>query len=66
MNVDGLYKNHMGYIQGEEEKIIKYELQNTDSIAKQVVKAVEAKRPKHRYVAPKWQWFFLPIIRRLG
>jgi short-subunit dehydrogenase len=53
MNMNGFYKNHMGYIQEEEEKIIKYELQNTDSIAKQVVKAVEARRPKRRYVAPK-------------
>lgn len=66
MNMNGLYKNHMGYIREEEEKIIKYELQSTDSIAKQIVKAVEARSPKRRYVAPKWQWFFLPIIRRFG
>ena len=66
MNMNGLYKNHMGYIREEEEKIIKYELQSTDSVAKQIVKAVEARSPKRRYVAPKWQWFFLPIIRRFG
>ncbi len=65
MDMNGLYKDHMGYIQ-EEEKIIKFELQNTDNIAKQVVKAVQARRPKRRYVAPKWEWFFLPIMRRFG
>lgn len=66
MDMNGFYENHMGYIRKEEERIIKHELQNTDSIAKQVVKAVEARRPKRRYVAPKWQWFFLPIIRTFG
>jgi len=66
MNMNGLYKDHMRYIREEEERIIKYELQNTDSIAKQIVNAVEARRPKRRYVAPKWQWLFLPIIRRFG
>ena len=66
MDADGLYKDHMAYVRQEEETLIKRELQNTKNIAKQVVRAVEAPRPKRRYVAPKWQWIFLPLVRRFG
>jgi hypothetical protein len=66
MNAQSLYKDHMAYVRQEEERIIKRELQSTASIAKQVVKAVEAKRPKRRYVAPKWEWVALPLFRRFG
>jgi short-subunit dehydrogenase len=66
MNANGLYKDHMAYVRQEEETLIKRELQSTQSIAKQVVRAVEAPRPKRRYVAPKWEWIFLPIVRRFG
>jgi len=53
-------------VRQEEETLIKRELQTTESIAKQVVRAVEARRPKRRYVAPKWEWVFLPLLRRFG
>jgi short-subunit dehydrogenase len=66
MDANGLYKDHMGYVRREEESIRKRELQSTQSIAKQVVKAVESRRPKRRYVAPKWEWVFLPLLRRFG
>jgi short-subunit dehydrogenase len=66
MNANGLYKDHMAYVRQEEETLIKREVQSTQSIAKQVVRAVEAPRPKRRYVAPKWEWVFLPIVRRFG
>ncbi|MGA7076095.1 MAG: SDR family oxidoreductase [Halobacteriota archaeon] len=66
MNANGLYKDHMAYVRQEEERLIKRELQSTESIAKQVVRAVEARRPKRRYVAPKWEWVFLPLVRRFG
>jgi hypothetical protein len=56
----------MAYVRQEEERIIKRELQSTASIAKQVVKAVEAQRPKRRYVAPKWEWVALPLFRSFG
>ncbi len=64
MGSNSLYKDHMEYVHREEESVIKRELQSTKSIAKQVVKAVEARRPKRRYVAPKWEWVFLPLARR--
>ena len=66
MNPNSLYKDNMAYVRQEEEKVIKRELQSTQSIAKQVVKAVEARRPKRRYVAPKREWVFLPLVRRFG
>jgi short-subunit dehydrogenase len=66
MNANGLYKDHMAYVRQEEETLMKRELQSTQSIAKQVVRAVEAPRPKRRYVAPKWEWVFLPLVRRFG
>ena len=66
MDVNGLYKDQMEYVHTAGERLIKRELQDTSSIAKQVVKAVEARRPKRRYVAPKWEWIFLPLVRRFG
>ena len=66
MDANGLYKDHMAYVRQEEETVIKRELQTTGSIAKQVVKAVEARRHKRRYVAPRWEWVFLPLLRRFG
>jgi short-subunit dehydrogenase len=66
MDVNGLYKDHMGYVREAGERLVKREVQDTQSIAKQVVKAVEARRPKRRYVAPRWEWVFLPLVRRFG
>jgi len=66
MDVNGLYKDHMEYVQEAGERLMKRELQDTRTIAKQVVKAVESRRPKRRYVAPKWEWIFLPLVRRFG
>ena len=66
MDANGLYKDHMEYVREAGERLIKREVQDTGSIAKQVVKAVESRRPKRRYVAPKWEWIFLPLVRRFG
>lgn len=66
MDVNGLYKDHMEYVHEAGERLMKRELQDTRTIAKQVVKAVESRRPKRRYVAPKWEWIFLPLVRRFG
>jgi len=46
--------------------IVRSELQDTSSIARQIVKAVEDKRPKRRYVAPVWQWWAVPLLRELA
>jgi len=59
-----LYKGHMDVIKKAEGMIIRSELQDTSSIARQIVKAVEDKRP--RYVAPVWQWWAIPLLRELA
>lgn len=61
-----LYKDHMDVIKKAEGTIIRSELQDTSSIARQIVKAVEDKSPKRRYVAPIWQWWAVPLIRELA
>ena len=61
-----LYKGHMDVIKKAEGMIIRSELQDTSSIARQIVKAVEDKRPKRRYVAPVWQWWAVPLLRELA
>jgi short-subunit dehydrogenase len=61
-----LYKGHMDIIKKSESMIIRSELKDTASIARQIVRAVEDKRPKRRYVAPVWQWWAIPLLRGLG
>lgn len=61
-----LYKDHMDVIKKAEGMIIRSELQDTSSIARQIVKAVEDRKPKRRYVAPIWQWWAVPLIRELA
>ncbi len=66
MGAQSLYKDNMDYVRRKDEMITKRELRSTASIARQVVKAVEARWPKRRYVAPLWEWVFLPLVRRFG
>jgi short-subunit dehydrogenase len=66
MDTHSLYRDSMEYLRREDEKIMKRELRSTKSIARQVVRAVEARWPKRRYVAPRWMWVFLPLVRRFG
>ncbi len=61
-----LYKGHMDVIKKAEDMIVRSELKDTSSIARQIVKAVEDKRPKRRYVAPVWQWWAVPLLRELA
>ena len=61
-----LYRGHMDVIKKAEDMIVRSELKDTSSIARQIVKAVEDKRPKRRYVAPVWQWWAVPLLRELA
>jgi short-subunit dehydrogenase len=63
LDTSRLYKDHMDVIKKAEGMIIRSELQDTSSIARQIVKAVEDKKPKRRYVAPLWQWWLIPLLR---
>ncbi len=64
MGPQSVYKDDMRYVRCRGEWFMKVELPSTWSIARQVVKAVEARWPKRRYVAPDWEWVFLPLVRR--
>jgi short-subunit dehydrogenase len=66
LDTSRLYKDHMDVIKKAEGMIIRSELQDTSSIASQIVKAVEDRKPKRRYVAPIWQWWAVPLIRELA
>ncbi len=66
MDKHSLYKDHIAYVHRVGDWVMKLELPGTWTIARQVVKAVEARWPKRRYVAPEWQWIFLPLMRWFG
>ena len=54
-------------IKNKEEKIFNFiEKKNFNSIVKQYIKAVEDKKLKHRYTAPKSQAFFIQLGRIFG
>lgn len=61
-----LYRDHMDVIKKAEGMIIRSELQDTSSIARQIVRAVEDRKPKRRYVAPIWQWWAVPLLREIA
>lgn len=63
-NQQGLYKEHLDKVYGVEKEISRFEQKNTASIAKQIVKAVTAKKMKRRYAAPFYQWFFVSLAKR--
>ena len=65
MGAQSLYKDHMTYVR-RADWVVKLGLPSTWSIARQVVRAVEARWPKRRYVAPGWEWVFLPLLRWFG
>lgn len=51
----------------EQEKQFKMiEVQSTESMVKQIVKACEAKKPKLRYTAPWWQALGVQLLRMVG
>ncbi|MGZ4909086.1 MAG: hypothetical protein ACXV5F_10610 [Halobacteriota archaeon] len=66
MGAQSLHKDHMDYVRRKGEWAMKLELPSTWSIARQVVRTVEARWPKRRYVAPIWEWAFLPLLRWFG
>lgn len=63
MSSNSLYKDKMDIIKKEENNLYKLEVKKIDGISGQLVKAVTAEKPKNRYVAPKWQWLPIPIVR---
>jgi short-subunit dehydrogenase len=58
-----LYKGHLDLIRNEEARITRSEFQSTAGIADQIVRAVEAKKPRRRYMAPLRQWWLIPLMQ---
>jgi short-subunit dehydrogenase len=61
-----LYQPHLKKIRRAEGGILNFEVNDTAGIARQIVRAVEATRPRRRYVAPWWQWLGVPFARLTG
>lgn len=57
------YKKHMNYIRRFEQVNYRFQDKNVSGIARQIVKATEAKRPSARYIAPWWQGLGVRLIR---
>lgn len=63
---DSLYREHLRDIRRAERGILAFEVKDTAGIARRIVRAVEAARPRKRYAAPWWQWLSVPMARLLG
>lgn len=61
---NGLYKDHLDKVDQAEKSVTVFEHKSTASIAKQIVKAVSAKKMRRRYSAPYYQWFFVSLAKR--
>jgi NAD(P)-dependent dehydrogenase (short-subunit alcohol dehydrogenase family) len=63
MKPDSLYRPHEAAMRKAEAAVQRLEVRDTAGIAKQIVRAVEARRPRKRYAAPWWQWRAVPFMR---
>ncbi len=66
MSNETLYKDYMNVIKKEEDFIYNFEIKDISKIVKQIVKAATAKKPSNRYVAPRWLWIPIPLVRKLS
>lgn len=60
------YHDHLKYIRFFEQVSFRLQSKNIHRIARQVVRAVEARRPRARYTAPWWQGAGVRLLRMLG
>jgi short-subunit dehydrogenase len=63
---DSAYRKHMEPVKFYEQVNLRPQGKHTDNIARQIVKAVEARRPKPRYTAPWWQALGVQLLRVFG
>lgn len=61
---EGMYKDHLDQVNMAEKAVSIFEQKTTASIAKKIVKAVQARKMKRRYSSPYYQWFFVSLARR--
>lgn len=65
MDESSLYNHHLSYIRLFEKGNIRIQSKRIHRIARQIVKATEAKRPRARYIAPWWQGMGVRILKIL-
>lgn len=63
---DSVYRPHMKLMKLFERAQVRLQVKQTDSIARQIVRAVEARRPRLRYTAPWWQAWSVQTLRMIG
>lgn len=61
-----VYRDNMRFITLFEKGNLRLQGKRTDNIARQIVRAVEARTPKARYWAPWWQALGVRLLRVLG
>jgi len=66
LNEDSAYFDHGKYIRFFEQSNFRLQSRHIPRIARQVVRAAEARRPRARYVAPWWQGAGVRLLRMLG
>ncbi len=66
LDESSVYRDNMKLVRFAEQANLRLQGKRTDNIARQIVKAVEARRPKVRYTAPWWQALGVRILRILG
>ena len=66
LSEDSAYFNHGKYIRFFEQSNLRLQSRNIPRIARQVVRAAVARRPRARYVAPWWQGAGVRLLRMLG
>jgi short-subunit dehydrogenase len=66
LNNGSAYQPHLGYMKFFEKSNVWLQGRRTDNIARKIVKAAEARRPRLRYTAPWWQAAGVRALRILG
>jgi len=66
LNEDSIYHAQLDYLRRLEKVNIRLQNRHLDRIARQVVRAAEARRPRARYTAPWWQAAGVQLLRIIG
>lgn len=66
LDENSVYRDNMKLVRFAEQANIRLQGKRTDNISRQIVKAVEARRPKMRYTSPWWQALGVRVLRILG
>ena len=66
MEPASVYNKLIPELSKEDARFLQFEKKSTEGIVKQIVKAVEATKPKLRYGAPWYQFRGVQLLRILG